>query len=261
MTATLEQTEQGKTMKRLKDKVAIITGGTRGIGKGIARSFAKEGAKVIITGRGDTHAAEAELNSELGADDGEVKYYKCDVGDAEAVGAFIKQVIADFEKIDVLVNNAGITADNLYARMKDDEWNKVIDTNLNSLFYICQPVVRAMSKARQGSIINMSSVVGVHGNPGQVNYSTSKAGMIGFTKSLAKEYGRRGITVNAIAPGFIRTEMTDELPEETQKGYVAHIPLGDFGTVDDIAELALFLASGGKYITGQVIQVDGGLFM
>lgn len=261
MTATLEETKQETVMKRLKDKVAIVTGGTRGIGKGIARSFAKEGAKVIITGRGESHAAEAELNNELGAEDGEVKYYQCDVGNAEAVAAFIKQALADFEKIDILINNAGITSDNLYARMKEAEWTSVIDTNLNSLFYICQPVVRAMSKARSGSIINMSSVVGVHGNPGQVNYSTSKAGMIGFTKSLAKEYGRRGITVNAIAPGFIRTEMTDELPEETQKGYVEHIPLGDFGSTEDIAELALFLATGGKYITGQVIQVDGGLFM
>lgn len=261
MTAVLEQAQKEEIMKRLKDKVAIITGGTRGIGKGIAKFFAKQGAKVIITGRSESHAAEAELNAELGADDGEIKYYQCDVANAEATATFIKQVLADFEKIDILINNAGITKDNLYARMKSEEWNSVLDTNLNSLFYICQPVVRAMSKQRSGAIINMTSVVGQHGNPGQVNYSASKAGMIGFTKALAKEYGRRGITVNAIAPGFIATEMTDELPEETKAKYVENIPLGDFGSVDDIAETALFLASGASYITGQVIQVDGGLFM
>lgn len=250
-------------MKKLKDKVAIITGGTRGIGKGMARVFAKEGAKVIITGRSATSTAEAELNAELNKSngDGEIKYYSCDISDASATQNFIDKVLNDFGKIDILINNAGITKDNLYARMKQDEWDSVLDTNLNSLFYICQPVVRAMSKARQGCIINMSSVVGVHGNPGQVNYATSKAGMIGFSKSLAKEYGRRNITVNVIAPGFIRTEMTDELPVESQNKYKEHIPLGDFGSVEDVAELALFLASSGKYITGQVIQVDGGLFM
>lgn len=261
MTITLEATEQEASMKRLKDKVAIITGGTRGIGKAVARLFAKQGAKVIITGRGETNAAEADLNAELGADDGEVKYMPCNLSDKEAISNFIAKVIEEFSQIDVLINNAGITQDNLYMRMKEDEWHNVINTNLNSLFYICQPTIKAMSKKRSGAIINMTSVVGIHGNPGQTNYSTSKAGMIGFTKSLAKEYGRRGITVNAIAPGFIRTEMTDELPEETQNKYKENIPLGDFGSVEDIAELALFLATDAKYITGQVIQVDGGLFM
>ena len=271
MTQTLEKEAQESTMKRLKNKVAVITGGTRGIGKGIARVFAKEGAKVIITGRGESHPAADELNAELGADgvdqpgadpaQGEVKYYQCDVSNAEAVKAFVAKVLEDFESIDVLINNAGITADNLYARMKPEEWENVVNTNLNSLFYICQPTVRAMSKKRDGVIINMTSVVGVHGNPGQVNYSASKAGMIGFTKSLAKEYGRRNIRVNAIAPGFIKTEMTEELPEEQRKQYAEHVPLGDFGQVEDIAQLALFLATDAKYITGQVIQVDGGLFM
>lgn len=264
MVETLERTEEKMASARLKDKVAIITGGTRGIGKGIAEVFAREGAKVVITGRSETNGAADELNSKLKAESGEageLKYFQCDISKPESISEFIKKVLEEYGQIDVLINNAGITADNLYARMKPEEWNKVIDTNLNSLFYICQPVVRAMSKQRSGSIINITSVVGVHGNPGQVNYSSSKAGMVGFTKSLAKEYGRRGIRVNAIAPGFIRTEMTDELPEETQTKYKEHIPLGDFGSVEDIAQTAVFLASGANYVTGQVIQVDGGMFM
>lgn len=236
----------------IKDKVTIITGGTRGIGKAIAQLFAENGAKVIITGR----SAESPVAAELG-----VKYIGCDVSDKAACENLIKTVLEEFGRIDVLINNAGITQDNLFVRMKDDEWSSVIDTNLNSLFYLCQPTIKAMSKQRSGAIVNMGSVVGLHGNPAQVNYSTTKAGLVGFTKSLAKEYGRRGIRVNAIAPGFIRTEMTDELPEETQNKYKENIPLGDFGSTKDIAELALFLSGGANYITGQVIQVDGGLFM
>lgn len=253
--AVLEKVEMNKV---LKDKVAIITGGTRGIGKGIAQLFAAAGGQVVITGRSPESPVAAELSE--GADK-PVKYLGCDLGDKEACANLIKSVLEEFGRIDVLVNNAGITQDNLFLRMKEEEWTSVMDTNLNSLYYLCQPTVKAMSKQKSGSIINMSSVIGLHGNPAQANYATTKAGMIGFTKAIAKEYGRRGIRVNAIAPGFIRTEMTDELPEETQNKYKENIPLGDFGSTKDIAELALFLASSGNYITGQVIQVDGGLFM
>ena len=216
-------------LRKLKDQVAIVTGGTRGIGKAIAELYARHGAQVIITGRAEANPAADELNSKLSPEDGQVTYMGCNISSKEAIADFVKTVIADFGQIDILVNNAGITKDTLLMRMKEDEWNAVIDTNLNSLFHICQPVVKAMSKKRSGAIINMSSVVGVHGNPAQTNYSASKAGMIGFTKSLAKEYGRRGIRANVIAPGFIATEMTDELPEEVIAKYKENIPLGEFG--------------------------------
>lgn len=246
--------------KQLKDKVAIITGGTRGIGRGIAELFAEQGAKVIITGRSAQNSTAAEINSAINPDHA-VKYIGCDMADRTAISSLIESVLKDYGRIDVLVNNAGITEDTLFIRMSDEQWNSVIDTNLNAVFHITQPVVKAMSKQKSGSIINMSSVVGLHGNPAQVNYATTKAGLIGFTKSLAKEYGRRGIRVNAIAPGFISTEMTDKLPEEIQNKYKENIPLGDFGSINDVAELSLFLAGSANYITGQVIQVDGGLFM
>ncbi len=246
--------------KQLKDKVAIITGGTRGIGKGIAELFAQQGAKVIITGRSAQNSAADEINSAINPDNA-VKYIGCDMADRAAITSLIESVLKDYGRIDILINNAGITEDTLFIRMSDEQWNSVIDTNLNALFHITQPVVKAMSKQKSGAIVNMSSVVGLHGNPAQVNYATTKAGLIGFTKSLAKEYGRRGIRVNAIAPGFIATEMTDKLPEEIQNKYKENIPLGDFGSINDVAELTLFLAGSANYITGQVIQVDGGLFM
>ncbi len=245
---------------KLTNKVALITGGTRGIGKAIAKLFAAEGATVIITGRAASSNAATEISA--GIEGAKVSYKSCDVSDKTSIDALITAVVAENGKLDVLINNAGITQDNLFIRMKEEEWTSVINTNLNSLFYICQPAVKAMSKQRSGSIINMSSVVGLHGNPAQTNYCATKAGMIGFSKALAKEYGRRGIRVNCIAPGFIATEMTDQLGEETQNKYKENIPLGDFGSVDSIAKAALFLASGDSdYITGQVIQVDGGLFM
>lgn len=246
--------EQVNMNKQLKDKVAIITGGTRGIGKAIAELFAEQGAQVIITGRSPESTVAAEIGDN-------VKYIGCDIGDKLACESLIKSVLEEFGKIDVLINNAGITQDNLFVRMTEDQWTSVMDVNLNSLFYLCQPTIKAMSKQRSGAIINMSSVVGLHGNPAQVNYSTSKAGLIGFTKSLAKEYGRRGIRVNAIAPGFIQTDMIGHVAEETQNKYKENIPLGSFGCGKDIAETALFLAGSANYITGQVIQVDGGLFM
>ncbi len=258
---TLEQTQMKGPSMDLRNKVAIVTGGTRGIGRTIAQTFAEAGADVIITGRSAESKAPDEIKAELSNPDAKLSYKACDLSNKEAITNFIKEVLSEKEKIDVLVNNAGITKDALFMRMKEDEWHSVIDTNLNSLYYICQPVIKAMSKQRGGSIINMTSVVGRHGNPAQVNYASAKAGMVGFTKALAKEYGRRGIRVNAIAPGFIQTEMTAELPEEVQNKYKENIPLGDFGSTQDIADTALFLASSARYITGQVIQVDGGIFM
>lgn len=247
-------------MNKLKDKIALVTGGTRGIGKAIAEQFAAEGALVIITGRSETSSSAEEINKIIKPSQ-TVVYRPCDLANKDSITKLIETVLQDFGRIDILVNNAGITQDTLFIRMKEEDWLDVINVNLNGLFHMTQPVIKAMSKQKSGCIINMSSVVGVHGNPAQVNYASTKAAMIGFTKSLAKEYGRRGIKVNAIAPGFIKTEMTDKLPEETQNKYKENIPLGDFGRVEDIADLALFLASSANYITGQVIQVDGGLFM
>lgn len=258
---TLEKAQEKGNPMDVKDKVTIITGGTRGIGKAIAEAFARAGADVIITGRSAESNAAEEIKNSSENSDAKVSYKSCDISNKETVATLIKDVIEEKGRIDVLINNAGITKDNLFMRMKEDEWTSVIDTNLNSLYHICQPVIKIMSKQRSGSIINMTSVVGMHGNPAQVNYASSKAGMIGFTKALAKEYGRRGIRVNAIAPGFIQTEMTGELPEEVTSKYKENIPLGDFGQTQDIADTALFLAGSAGYITGQVIQVDGGLFM
>ena len=258
---TLEQAQEKGNFMNVKDKVTIITGGTRGIGKAIAEAFAQAGADVIITGRSAQSNAAEEIKTSIENPEAKITYKSCDISQKDSVANFIKEVIEEKGRIDVLINNAGITQDNLFVRMKEEEWTSFIDTNLNSLYYICQPTIKIMSKQRSGSIINMTSVVGLHGNPAQVNYASSKAGMIGFTKALAKEYGRRGIRVNAIAPGFIATEMTAELPEEATSKYKENIPLGDFGQSKDIADTALFLAGSAGYITGQVIQVDGGLFM
>lgn len=232
-------------------QVILVTGATRGIGKAIAENFCAQGDTVIITGR-----SELAFSPLPGT-----HYMQCEMSNLEQVKKLPEKILEKFGRIDVLVNNAGITNDQLFIRMKDEDWTQVIDINLNALFHLTQPIVKAMSKQKSGSIINMSSVVGLHGNPAQVNYCTSKAGIIGFTKALAKEYGRRGIRVNAIAPGFISTEMTDKLPEEIKNKYKENIPLGDFGSVTDVAELVCFLAKSANYITGQVIQVDGGLFM
>jgi 3-oxoacyl-[acyl-carrier protein] reductase len=260
MTQILEEKRTIDMTKQLKDKVAIITGGTRGIGRGIAELFAEQGAKVIITGRSASNPSADEINSKLNPDSA-VKYIGCDMSDRNAINQLVESVQKEYGRIDILINNAGITQDTLFIRMSDEQWNSVIDTNLNAIFYLTQPIVKIMSKQKSGCIINMSSVVGLHGNPAQVNYASTKAALIGFSKSLAKEYGRRGIRVNVIAPGFISTEMTAELAEETQNKYKENIPLGEFGEVKDIAETALFLSASANYITGQVIQVDGGLFM
>ncbi len=267
---TMSYAADFKFLNSLKNKVAIITGGTRGIGRAMVELFVSEGAKVILTGRAAESSVDKEITENLlklanekGLSDvvGQAFYQSCEMSDKEQLRKLIDDTSAQHGRLDILINNAGITKDNLFIRMKEEEWNAVIDTNLNSLFHLCQSAVKIMSKQKSGSIINISSVVGIHGNPAQCNYSASKGGMIAFTKALAKEYGRRGIRANCVAPGFIKTDMTAELPEEVQNKYKENIPLGDMGNARDIAETALFLAASANYITGQVIQVDGGLFM
>ena len=237
------------------DKVALITGASRGIGKACAIELAKAGYNIAVSYAGNEEAANNTVKEllELGV---KAKSYKFDVADKEACSKAVEEVMAEFGRIDVLVNNAGITRDGLFMRMNSDNWEAVINTNLNSAFYMSNPVVRIMMKQRSGCIINMSSIVGVYGNAGQANYSAAKAGLIGFTKSLAKEIGSRNIRVNAIAPGFIQTDMTKGL-EETK--IAEHIALNRLGNPEDIAKTVKFLAEDGTYITGQVIGVDGGL--
>ena len=235
--------------------VALITGGSRGIGKACAVELAKAGVDVAINYAGNDEAAEKTLKElkDLGSD---ARKYKFDVSNANLCEENVAKVVSDYGKIDILVNNAGITRDGLFIRMPKDNWEAVINTNLSSAFYVSNPVVKLMMKQRNGVIINMSSIVGLMGNAGQANYAAAKAGLIGFTKSLAKELGSRNIRVNAIAPGFIQTDMTSGLPvEEVEK----IIPLRRLGIPEDIAKTVKFLALEGTYITGQVIGVDGGL--
>lgn len=243
----------------LKGKTAIITGGVRGIGKAIALAFVENGANVALCYRGNEEAAKI-TEEEIGRLQGNVILFKGDVKDPD----FAKEVISitkeAFGSVDILVNNAGITRDKLILRMNEDDFTQVIDTNLSGSFYFLKACAEVMVKQRYGRIINLSSIVGVSGNAGQSNYSASKAGIIGLTKSAAKELGRRGITVNAIAPGFIETDMTDVLSEAQKIALLNGIPVGRAGTTKDIANLALFLASEeASYITGQVIGVDGGM--
>lgn len=239
----------------MADKVALITGASRGIGRACAIELAKAGYDIAVSYAGNDEAANNTIN-ELLALGIKAKAYKFNVADKEACAKAVEEVLADFGKLDVLVNNAGITRDGLFMRMNAENWEAVINTNLNSAFYMTNPVVRVMMKQRSGCIINMSSIVGVYGNAGQANYSAAKAGLIGFTKSLAKEIGSRNIRVNAIAPGFIQTDMTKGL-EETK--IAEHIALNRLGNPEDIAKTVKFLAEDGTYITGQVIGVDGGL--
>lgn len=245
----------------LDGKVALITGGAKGIGQKITEEFAKCQAAVAINYSGSEQAAK-ELAKTINDNGGKALIYQCNVADFEASKAMVEQVIKDFGRIDILVNNAGITKDNLMLRMSEQEFNAVIDVNLKGCFHCMKHVTRPMLKQKYGKIINISSVVGLHGNAGQVNYSASKAGIIGMTKSLAKELGAKGICVNAIAPGFIETEMTDALSDEIKEKLKVQIPLGTLGNVQDIANAAAFLASdAARYITGQVISVDGGMSM
>ncbi|HQC05415.1 MAG TPA: 3-oxoacyl-[acyl-carrier-protein] reductase [Kaistella chaponensis] len=245
-------------MGLLEGKVALITGATRGIGKGIAEVFAKEGAQVAFTYAGSVDKAKA-LEEELGKIT-KVKSYQSDASDYDAAQQLAADVITDFGKIDILINNAGITRDNLMLRMSKEDWDTIIKVNLDSVFNLTKAVIKPMMKARAGSIINMTSVVGVKGNAGQANYAASKAGVIGFSKSIALELGSRNIRCNAIAPGFIETEMTSALDEKTVQGWREGIPLKRGGQPEDVANACVFLASDmSTYITGQVLNVDGGM--
>lgn len=246
-------------MKLLDGKVAIITGASRGIGKAIAQNFVEMGATVCFTYMSSDEKARA-LEKELTANGGSAKGFKSDAGDYEAAQKLSEEVVKEFGTIDILVNNAGITRDNLLMRMSEEQWDEIMAVNLKSVFNLTKAVMRPMLKARKGSIINMSSVVGIKGNAGQSNYAASKAGILGFTKSVALELGSRNIRCNAIAPGFIETEMTGALDEKTVQEWRDAIPLKRGGTPDDVANLCLFLASDmSAYITGQTINVDGGM--
>ena len=248
-------------MNRLADQTAIVTGGSRGIGEAIALRLAREGANVAVCASRSVESAEkvAQKIRDLGC---EAIAQKTDVSNSEDVDTLVKTVLDTWGKVDILVNNAGITRDNLLMRMKADEWDAVLDVNLKGAYHCIKAVTRPMMKARGGRIINVSSVVGLMGNAGQINYSASKSGLIGLTKSVAKELASRNITANAVAPGFIPTDMTAELDEKMQEQLIAQIPLGKLGSAEDIAAATAFLASDdAAYITGQVIVVDGGMVM
>ena len=247
-------------MKLLENKVALITGAARGIGKAIALKYASEGADIAFTDLVINEAAE-ETVRELKAFGVKVRAYASNAADFEATQAVVEQVMADFGRIDVLVNNAGITKDGLVMRMSEGQWDAVIAVNMKSAFNFLHAVVPVMARQRSGSIINMASIAGQTGNPGQVNYSASKAGLIAMAKSVAKEMGARGIRANAIAPGYVITEMTEALPQAVRDEFVKMIPLGRGASVDEIASVALFLASElSSYVTGQVIAVNGGMY-
>ncbi len=244
----------------LTGQTALITGATRGIGRAIATALGKQGATVIGTATSDSGAA--AINEYIKAEGIQGEGRVLNVNDGSQCDALIADITSKYSGVGILVNNAGITRDNLLMRMKDEEWDDIISTNLTSVFRLSKAVMRGMMKARQGRIINITSVVGVAGNPGQANYAAAKAGMIGFSKSLAQEIGSRGITVNCVAPGFIDTDMTRALTQEQQQALLANIPLGRLGQVDDIAAAVAFLASpGAAYITGTTLHVNGGMYM
>lgn len=246
-------------MKLLEGKTAIITGASKGIGKGIAEVFAKHGANIAFTYLSSVEAAEA-FEKELSSSGVKVKGFRSDASDYASAEELIKNVLEEFDTIDIVVNNAGVTRDNLLMRMSEEDFDKVVQINLKSVFNLTKCVQRTMLKQRSGSIINISSVVGVKGNAGQSNYAASKAGIIGFTKSIALELGSRNIRCNAVAPGFIETEMTAKLDEQTVQGWREAIPLKRGGTPEDVANACLFLGSDlSAYITGQVLNVDGGM--
>ena len=243
----------------LKGKITLITGAAQGIGKGIALEYAKQGATVAFTVRKHDERSEALVN-EIAAMGGIAKAYAADAANFTSASEVVSEVMKDFGRIDVLVNNAGITKDGLLMRMTEEQWDAVINTNLKSAFNYIHAITPIMMKQRSGSIINMTSVVGISGNAGQANYAASKAGMIGLTKSVAKELGSRGVRVNAIAPGFIATDMTGVLNEDLKKQLILNIPLRREGKVEDVANVAVFLASDmASYVTGQVISCCGGL--
>lgn len=246
----------------LENKVAIVTGGTSGIGKAIAQKFVEQGANVIIIGTNPDKGKSAveEIQSKTGKEG--ISFYQLDVSHTDNVHTAIKEILNQHKNIDILVNNAGIVRDQLLMRMTEDHWDQVMTVNLKSCFNLCNALIRTMMKARSGAIINVSSIIGLTGNVGQANYAASKAAIIGFTKSLAKEVGGRNIRVNCIAPGYIATSMNEELPENVKEDFLKRTPLGRVGNTDDVANTALFLASPmSDFITGQVITVDGGIVM
>jgi 3-oxoacyl-[acyl-carrier protein] reductase len=247
-------------MSQLANQIAVVTGAGRGIGRAIALKFATEGADVICVSR--TQENSEKVAAEIRALGRKAWAHAVDVADAAAVSAAAEKILAEAGKVDILVNNAGVTRDGLLMRMSDADWDTVLDTNLKGAFLVTKAFSRAMIKARTGRIINVSSVIGLIGNAGQCNYAASKAGLIGFTQSAAKELASRGITVNAIAPGFIETDMTSELKPEMREAILKQIPLGCFGSAEDIAGAALYLAGpAARYVTGQVLTVDGGMVM
>jgi 3-oxoacyl-[acyl-carrier protein] reductase len=247
------------TPKRFDNKVVMITGGAAGIGQATALAFANEGAKVVIL---DLAARGEEVAGKIKQDGGDALFIQANVSVSDEVQAAVKTAIDTYGQIDILVNNAGTTRDNLIIKMKEEDWELVLRVNLFSTYHCSKAVIRPMMKKRYGRIINVASVVGLAGQAGQTNYAASKAGIIGFTKSLAKEVGSRNITVNAIAPGFIKTALTDVLPKEQVESTIEHTPLGRLGEVEDVAKAILFLASDdASFITGQVLTVDGGLIM
>ena len=244
-------------MFSLQNKIAIVTGASQGIGKTTAELFSKSGAHVVCIARNEEKIK--DLVNTISKKGHSASYISCDVSDGNLFQNTIKSIISDYGKIDILINNAGITRDSLVLRMKDHQWDEVLNTNLKGAFYGTKSVLRSMMKNKYGRIINITSIVGLQGNSGQSNYSASKAGLIGFSQSVAKEVASRGITINCIAPGWIETEMTSDLPQDTKSEIIKNIPIGKTGTTEDIAYTALFLASKeSKYITGQTITVDGG---